>query len=429
MLDINNEKDLLELKEKVIDRIINNDRVDMVYKGDIIKFVNSEYYNVLLYRLFKAILINVLDMDKSSTDDDICSYIKTYKSEILLRDNIDIDFVIKPMLDIDKIVYNNSISIIDFYLLLDEVLHINHNDVELRQYNNDPSIYILGLVMSNQKGVHAMYLKIKLEEEEMKVENEETMVEKELIKERDEIEKELEEVNKRKEVIYNNIMKHNISFLQDEFKSVSKSENISLNKLKSLETKYNEEKSKFDKIADEKASIIKKIADEYPNYYTRDISKLTKEELLLEEKILELCKNYVYENMFKPHFNTPYGSMQYPQHMMHQNMSSLQQQEYLRRQQIFQNRQSGCQQQQPMYQQQSGFQQQQPMYQQRQPGYATPEYRSNSGAQQNTDTYSTSGDKETIIKEIIDQLEIVRDNINKKSRKPRNSKSKQASKK
>ena len=116
MVIMHNNKTILRLKEKVINMAIDNEHVDMVYKGDITKFVNSKYYNVLLYKLFKGILINILGMNKSSTNDDICSYIKTYKYETSLRNNTYIGSLLKSMLDIDKIVYNNSISIDDLYL-------------------------------------------------------------------------------------------------------------------------------------------------------------------------------------------------------------------------------------------------------------------------------------------------------------------------
>ena len=259
--------------------------------------------------------------------------------------------------------------------------------------------------------------KVKNKEAEMKVDNEETVAEKELIKARIEIEKELEEINKRKEVIENRIMKHNISFLRDEFKTVSKSESTSLNKLKALETKYYEEKSKFDEATDEKTSIIKKMHEEYPDYHTRDISNLTKEELLLEEKILEAYRDYVYENMFKPHFNTPYDATQYPQQSIQQPMTPHQRQECLRRQLMDQNMQPGWFQ-----------QQQQPLYPQSTYSTST-HYRNSNGTQQNRDSYLDRSNIETIYREIIDQLELIQVYINKKSRKPRSSKGKQTSKK
>ena len=248
--------------------------------------------------------------------------------------------------------------------------------------------------------------KVKNKEAEMKVDNEETVAEKELIKARIEIEKELEEINKRKEVIENRIMKHNISFLRDEFKTVSKSESTSLNKLKALETKYYEEKSKFDEATDKKTGIVKKIVEEYPNYHTRDISNLTKEELLLEEKILEAYRDYVYENMFKTGIN-----------MMHGRMTQPMAQHCAPEEPIMQR-------QQPYYQQQSPYQQMN-----RPSMYAMPQPRNSNEIQQNRDSYLDRSNIETIYREIIDQLELIQVYINKKSRKPRSSKGKQTSKK
>jgi len=146
---------------------MNEQKIDISYSGNILEFSNSKMYDVAIARLFRKILTDVIGGDKNIKFDIISTCINNYISKTMRPIDKRTNVYKKAFQDINLIISDKTMSLSDFYMVINDILHIECVVPLSHTFVSEDDLYKFGLDLRYKDVVYNSYLKIKIKGNKM----------------------------------------------------------------------------------------------------------------------------------------------------------------------------------------------------------------------------------------------------------------------